>query len=56
MILFQFVINIGMNLGVLPVAGLPLPFVSYGSTALLTTLLGIGLVENVVMRHKRFEF
>jgi rod shape determining protein RodA len=56
MILFQFVINIGMNLGVLPVAGLPLPFVSYGSTALLTTLIGIGIAENVVMRHKRFEF
>ena len=56
MILFQFVVNIGMNLGVLPVAGLPLPFISYGSTALLTTLIGIGIAENVVMRHKRFEF
>ena len=56
MILFQFFINIGMNLGILPVAGLPLPFISYGSTALLTTLIGIGIAENVVMRHKRFEF
>ncbi|MFL7794038.1 MAG: FtsW/RodA/SpoVE family cell cycle protein, partial [Anaerolineae bacterium] len=56
MVLFQFVINIGMNLGILPVAGLPLPFVSYGATALLTTLVGIGVAENVVMRHKRFEF
>jgi rod shape determining protein RodA len=56
MILFQFVVNVGMNLGIFPVAGLPLPFVSYGSTALLTTLFGIGIVENVVMRHKRFEF
>ncbi|MFN2271695.1 MAG: FtsW/RodA/SpoVE family cell cycle protein [Anaerolineae bacterium] len=56
MVLFQFVINIGMNLGVLPVAGLPLPFVSYGATALMTTLIGIGIAENVVMRHKRFEF
>ena len=56
MILFQFVINIGMNLSILPVAGLPLPFISYGSTALLTTLIGVGIAENVVMRHKRFEF
>ncbi|MBN1979010.1 MAG: FtsW/RodA/SpoVE family cell cycle protein [Anaerolineae bacterium] len=56
MILFQFVVNIGMNLGVLPVAGLPLPFISYGATALLTTLVGIGIAENVVMRHRRFEF
>ncbi|MBE9507260.1 MAG: rod shape-determining protein RodA [Chloroflexi bacterium] len=56
MILFQFVVNIGMNLGLLPVAGLPLPFISYGSTALLTTMIGIGIAENVVMRHRRFEF
>jgi rod shape determining protein RodA len=56
MVLFQFIINIGMNLGILPVAGLPLPFVSYGATALITTLVGIGIAENVVMRHKRFEF
>jgi len=56
MILYQFVINVGMNLGLLPVAGLPLPFISYGSTALLTMMVGIGLAENVVMRHRRFEF
>jgi rod shape determining protein RodA len=56
MILFQFFVNIGMNLGLLPVAGLPLPFISYGPAALLTTMAGIGLAENVVMRHKRLEF
>jgi rod shape determining protein RodA len=56
MIVFQAVVNIGMNLGLLPVAGLPLPFISYGSTALLTTTVGIGIAENVVMRHRRLEF
>jgi len=56
MILFQFVVNIGMNLGVLPVAGLPLPFITDGSTPLLTTMVGIGIAENVVMRHRKFEF
>lgn len=56
MILFQFFVNVGMNLGLLPVAGLPLPFISYGPAALLTTMAGIGLAENVVMRHKRLEF
>lgn len=56
MILFQFFVNVGMNLGLLPVAGLPLPFMSYGPAALLTTMAGIGLAENVVMRHKRLEF
>ncbi|OQY20789.1 MAG: hypothetical protein B6I34_08360 [Anaerolineaceae bacterium 4572_32.1] len=53
MILFQFVINIGMNLGLLPVAGLPLPFISYGPAALLTTMISIGIAENVVMRHQK---
>jgi rod shape determining protein RodA len=56
MILFQAVVNIGMNLRLLPVVGLPLPFVSYGPAALLTTMIGIGLSENVVMRHRKLEF
>lgn len=56
MILFQIVVNVGMNLGLLPVAGLPLPFISYGPAALLTTMIGLGLAENVVMRHRKLEF
>ncbi|RME06721.1 MAG: rod shape-determining protein RodA [Anaerolineae bacterium] len=49
---FQAIINVGMNLKLLPVTGLPLPFISYGGSALLSLLLGIGLVESVVMRHR----
>jgi rod shape determining protein RodA len=56
MILFQAVVNVGMNLGLVPVAGLPLPFISYGPAALLTIMIGIGLSENVVMRHRKLEF
>ncbi|MEA3377575.1 MAG: FtsW/RodA/SpoVE family cell cycle protein [Chloroflexota bacterium] len=56
MILFQAVVNIGMNLRLLPVVGLPLPFVSYGPAALLTMMIGIGLAENVVVRHRKLEF
>jgi rod shape determining protein RodA len=56
MILFQAVVNIGMNLGLMPIAGLPLPFISYGPAALLTMMIGIGLSENVVMRHRKLEF
>jgi rod shape determining protein RodA len=56
MVFFQFLVNIGMNLGLLPVIGLPLPFITYGPASLLTTMLGIGLAENVVMRHKKLEF
>jgi rod shape determining protein RodA len=56
LILFQSVINIGMNLGLMPVTGIPLPFVSYGGSSFLTLMVGIGLVESVAMRHKKLEF
>jgi len=56
MILFQSVVNVGVNLGLLPVTGLTLPLVSYGGSSMWTTLLGIGLVESVAMRHKVLEF
>jgi len=56
LIFFQATVNIGMNLNVLPVSGLPLPFVSYGGSGLTALMLGIGLVESVAMRHKSMEF
>jgi rod shape determining protein RodA len=56
LIFFQAFVNIGMNLNVLPVSGLPLPFISYGGSGLTALMLGIGLVESVAMRHKQMEF
>ena len=56
MIFFQSFINIAVNVGLLPITGLTLPLVSYGGSSLWSTLLGIGLVESVVMRHKKLEF
>jgi len=55
LLLFQGSFNVGMNLNLFPVSGLPLPFLSYGGSSLLTSLLGIGLVESVRLRHKRIE-
>ncbi|MCH7588809.1 MAG: rod shape-determining protein RodA [Chloroflexi bacterium] len=55
LIFFQSAFNVGMNLNVFPVSGIPLPFFSYGGSSLISSLLGIGLVESVILRHKRIE-
>lgn len=51
MFFFHVLENIGMTMGVMPVTGIPLPFVSYGGSALITNLMAIGLVQNVAMRR-----
>jgi rod shape determining protein RodA len=56
LIFFQGVINIGVNLNIVPVSGLPLPFISYGGSGLTSLMLGIGLGEGVAMRPKQLEF
>lgn len=56
LIAFQTIVNVGMNLNLLPVTGLTLPFVSYGGSSLMTLFIAIGLVESVVLRHKDLEF
>jgi rod shape determining protein RodA len=53
---FQTVVSVGMNLRVLPVTGLTLPFVSYGGSSLITLYMGIGVVQSVLMRHRKQEF
>jgi rod shape determining protein RodA len=53
---FQAIVNIGVNLRMLPATGLTLPFISYGGSSLVTALMGIGLVESVILRHKSLEF
>ncbi len=56
MIFFQTMVSIGMNLNILPVTGLTLPFVSSGGSSLITMMIGIGLVESVIMRRHAREF
>jgi rod shape determining protein RodA len=56
LISFQAAVNIAVNLNLMPVSGLPLPFISQGGSGLLSLMLGIGLVESVIVRHKSLEF
>lgn len=56
LIFFQSFVNLGVNLGLLPVTGTPLPFVSYGGSSLTAFLISIGLVQSVLMRRKTLDF
>jgi rod shape determining protein RodA len=56
MLLSHVVINIGMAMSILPVTGLPLPFISYGGSFTITTLAAMGLLESVRMRRRRIVF
>jgi len=51
-LIVQSILNIGMNIGLLPVAGVPLPFLSYGGSSLLVSFLSIGIVQSVYIRSK----
>ena len=51
MIFWQVIINIGMTMGLMPVVGVPLPFVSYGGSSVLTTSICLGLLFNISMRR-----
>lgn len=55
LIAFQALVNIGVNLNVMPATGLTLPFVSYGGSSLLANMVAVGLVQSVIMRHKALE-
>lgn len=48
---FQLFVNVGMTVGIMPITGIPLPFVSYGGSSLITSFIGVGLVMNVHMRR-----
>lgn len=52
LIFIQMFINIGMNIGIMPVVGLPLPFVSYGGSSLLSLLILVGIIENIIIKSK----
>ena len=56
LIFFQTFINVGMNLAILPVTGMTLPFLSYGGSSLVSMMVAVGLAQSVVMRHRKMDF
>ncbi len=54
--LFQIFVNVGMTIGIMPVTGIPLPFISYGGSALVTNLFCAGLLLNIFLRKKHQMF
>jgi rod shape determining protein RodA len=52
---FQSFVNIGMTIGIMPITGLPLPFVSYGGSAIFADMIAIGLLQAAHRRHSVFE-
>jgi rod shape determining protein RodA len=55
-ILFQTVVNMGMNIGLVPVTGIPLPFASYGGSALISYFFILGICQSIIIRHKKINF
>ncbi|SHE77103.1 rod shape determining protein RodA [Atopostipes suicloacalis DSM 15692] len=56
MIVFHVLENVGMNIGLLPVTGIPLPFVSQGGSALLGNMMGVGLLMSMRFHHRSYIF
>ena len=53
MILFQLLVNVGMVIGIMPVTGIPLPFVTYGGSSLISLLFGLGILQSIRMRSNK---
>jgi rod shape determining protein RodA len=52
-VVFQVSVNVGMVIGIMPVTGIPLPFITYGGSSLISLLFGLGILESVRMRSHR---
>jgi len=56
MLAFHILENIGMAIGIMPVTGIPLPFMSYGGSSMLANMIGLGLLLNIGMRRQKINF
>ena len=56
MVFFQTFVNAGMNVGIMPVTGIPLPFISMGGSSLWTLLAALGILQSILIHHQRLGF
>ena len=56
MLLFQVFVNVGMVIGLLPVTGIPLPFISHGGASLVSIAIGLGVMQSVNIRQQKAEW
>jgi len=54
-IAFHFIENIGMTVGLLPITGIPLPFISYGGSAMISNFLLLGVLLNYSLNHNAYS-
>ena len=55
-ILIQVFVNVGMGIGILPVTGIPLPFISHGGASLISLAIGLGVIQSINIRQHRAEW
>ena len=56
MLLFQVLINVGMTVGIMPITGIPLPFISYGGSSLITCFMAVGVLLNIHLQRYKMRF
>lgn len=56
LLFFHVFVNIGMNLGIMPVTGIPLPLVSSGGTSIVIVMTSLGILESIIIRYRKIDF
>jgi len=56
MVMFQLVVNVGMVIGIMPITGIPLPFVTHGGASLISLAIGLGIIQSINIRQSRAEW
>ncbi len=56
MVLFQLTVNVGMVLGIMPITGIPLPFITHGGSSLVSLAVGLGILQSIAIRQRRAEW